>query len=913
MNNSIITRYLSVAVIALSVGLYTYAQPTQSPPAGNTFPPVNVSTTSQVKSGGLGVGALVIKGGTKLGTVDTSTECNETTEGTIVYNKGALTICSNLEEISTTTSSEYWTQLGRNISYGGKDSGTVSIGTDTAAAGVKLTVNGNLAAAAFCNANGNNCILQQDVGRSYWGRKSGNLHTNASQSVGIGTDNPSSRLTIQVDETSDVDLIALRNIDSGAHAVGISFLNGSEKSTIRAERTATDGGADLLFSTANSVGSLTEYVRITEKGYVGIGYTDPKLHLAVAGQIGAREFCDPDGNNCIQPENISSALWKQNGNNLYRLGGNIGIGVTTPQENLHTNLNLRVDGGHIYSNDQDLFLAADGRLYFDSNNAEYVQFGLRNSSDVLLGSVLGVATSSGRYVGITNAENHWILINEQGKRTQLRIAGVPVLHLEPGGMAVGTSTISGDLALDVRGKVGASEYCDEEGLNCFFATSLGALWEQDTAEGSNDIYRSSGAVSIGGSSPDGDLTVDVEGAIGAVEYCDNLGANCVSAATLGSLQAGKGSIGAVNAITTSLVSKYAGLGGNGTSEGSGNNQDNLFLGNKAGYSNTDGNNNIFLGERAGYSVTTGSNNIAIGAENLPDNTASNQINIANFIYKNTGKQLGINDSTPDGSLTLDVEGQMGATEYCDNDGANCVKAADLGGGGSVRAITRSLVASFAGPDGLGTSAGISDYRYNVLLGWYAGYRNSNGQNNLFLGNMAGRSNTDGNNNIFLGERAGYSVTTGSNNIAIGAENLPDNTASNQINIGNSIYQDSQGNIGIGISTPAAKLHVNGDVRSTAFLQISDQSLKTNVEAIDPERVLDLRGVRFTWKQDGRRDYGFIAQEVEKVFPALVSVDSDTGARAVAYPNITALLIELAREQDQKIIELEERINALEQR
>lgn len=37
----------------------------------------------------------------------------------------------------------------------------------------------------------------------------------------------------------------------------------------------------------------------------------------------------------------------------------------------------------------------------------------------------------------------------------------------------------------------------------------------------------------------------------------------------------------------------------------------------------------------------------------------------------TTGDIGIGDPTPDASLKLDVEGQVGATQYCDNAGNNC--------------------------------------------------------------------------------------------------------------------------------------------------------------------------------------------------------------------------------------------------
>lgn len=66
----------------------------------------------------------------------------------------------------------------------------------------------------------------------------------------------------------------------------------------------------------------------------------------------------------------------------------------------------------------------------------------------------------------------------------------------------------------------------------------------------------------------------------------------------------------------------------------------------------------------------------------------------------------------------------------------------------------------------------------------------------------------------IGGGAGLNLISGDNNIAIGADvRLPSYTGSNQLNIGNWIY-GSGGNIGIGTSTPSAKLDIAGKIKIT---------------------------------------------------------------------------------------------------
>jgi hypothetical protein len=69
--------------------------------------------------------------------------------------------------------------------------------------------------------------------------------------------------------------------------------------------------------------------------------------------------------------------------------------------------------------------------------------------------------------------------------------------------------------------------------------------------------------------------------------------------------------------------------------------------------------------------------------------------------------------------------------------------------------------------------------------------------------------TTGNSNITIGHQAGDNITTGSSNIIIGSGvDAPSASASNQLNIGNTIYGNtSTGHVGIGTSSPQAKLQV----------------------------------------------------------------------------------------------------------
>jgi hypothetical protein len=68
------------------------------------------------------------------------------------------------------------------------------------------------------------------------------------------------------------------------------------------------------------------------------------------------------------------------------------------------------------------------------------------------------------------------------------------------------------------------------------------------------------------------------------------------------------------------------------------------------------------------------------------------------------------------------------------------------------------------------------------------------------------------------------------------------------------------------------------VEAGTFNTTSDISLKENICTFENamDVVAGLRGVRFTWKKNGIKTVGLIAQEVEKVLPELVGENVDTG-------------------------------------
>jgi hypothetical protein len=107
-----------------------------------------------------------------------------------------------------------------------------------------------------------------------------------------------------------------------------------------------------------------------------------------------------------------------------------------------------------------------------------------------------------------------------------------------------------------------------------------------------------------------------------------------------------------------------------------------------------------------------------------------------------------------------------------------------------------------------------------------------------------------------------------------------------------------GNVGIGTTGPTEKLHVNGNGLAIEWKIISDERFKEDIKPLKNslDNVLKLNGVNYNWKIDefpnknfnNNTQLGFIAQELEKVIPELVSTDSE-GYKSISYNSISERL------------------------
>ncbi len=148
---------------------------------------------------------------------------------------------------------------------------------------------------------------------------------------------------------------------------------------------------------------------------------------------------------------------------------------------------------------------------------------------------------------------------------------------------------------------------------------------------------------------------------------------------------------------------------------------------------------------------------------------------------------------------------------------------------------------------------------------------------------------------------------------------------------------SNGYFGIG-RTPSYKLDVNGSIRVNSTIYSSDERLKSNITPLSSQtnNLFKLKSVSYNLnvsvlkssnnvaqtqtmdvskiisepeQNDNRLHYGFIAQEVQEIFPELVYED-DEGILGIDYVSFIPLLIEELKQQNKTIENLKEEIETL---
>jgi len=110
---------------------------------------------------------------------------------------------------------------------------------------------------------------------------------------------------------------------------------------------------------------------------------------------------------------------------------------------------------------------------------------------------------------------------------------------------------------------------------------------------------------------------------------------------------------------------------------------------------------------------------------------------------------------------------------------------------------------------------------------------------------------------------------------------------------------------------------DGKVFAASYDSISDRNVKKNIKVLGPQldNIKKLKPSNFEFKYSNEKSIGFIAQEVEPIFPELVStiVKKGTETKSLNYTNIIPILTKGIQEQQSLIEKLSARIDELEKK
>jgi len=276
-----------------------------------------------------------------------------------------------------------------------------------------------------------------------------------------------------------------------------------------------------------------------------------------------------------------------------------------------------------------------------------------------------------------------------------------------------------------------------------------------------------------------------------------------------------------------------------------------------------------------------------------------------MVIKNNGN-VGIGTTTP--SYKLDVAGTINASDIYKNGAPLSTSQWTTNG---------SNIYYNSGNVGIGTTAPTNtlDVRYTGTINTYVPVINvGNASNNM--GGSIGERNISADVrqglkiyspvNLSL-HGVGLSATSPSIQFqtgVLGAENSSVNTVM-------TILQN--GNVGIGTASPGYTLTVSGTawVSSGAW---SGSDIRWKKDIVPLSNVLgkvnQLQGVKFDWRKDefpqmnfpSGSQIGFIAQQVEPIFPELVTTDNN-GYKGISYEKFVPVLVEATKEQQAEIEQL----------
>ncbi|HLP64270.1 tail fiber domain-containing protein [Flavobacterium sp.] len=330
---------------------------------------------------------------------------------------------------------------------------------------------------------------------------------------------------------------------------------------------------------------------------------------------------------------------------------------------------------------------------------------------------------------------------------------------------------------------------------------------------------------------------------------------------------------------------------------------NTFIGERAGIANASGSSNTFLGRLAGANGASGNDNTYLGYASGLNNTGNSNLMLGSFASQNTsgsfnvflGSSAGSNNTTGSRNTTIGFQSDVGAGNLTNATAIGNLAQVDASNSlvlGSINGVNGSLVSTNVG---IGTTSPLT--RLDVV-------DENTTTTNLTYGNLHVRSNNA--QNIDVGGAitlGGYNDDTMLQPRVFGSVEGRKSNATTNSSSGYLIFKTNNagtlaermritntGNIGIGTTVPGGLFELALDQGrkpgTNTWTIVSDQRLKTinGTYTKGLNEILQLNPIRFNYKNIGERTFdkevldteypGFIAQEVQPLFPDAVGTDAD---------------------------------------
>ena len=332
-------------------------------------------------------------------------------------------------------------------------------------------------------------------------------------------------------------------------------------------------------------------------------------------------------------------------------------------------------------------------------------------------------------------------------------------------------------------------------------------------------------------------------------------------------QSGWGCSGASNtgvgylALNGGSGAKSTGLGhrtaGSNTAEG------HISVGYNAGYSQTSGVKNTNIGYQAGYAQTTGFHNTTLGYE--------------------AGKSL----TTGDRNVLIGADAGISMT-----DGQRNILIGDDAGDAVTSGQRNILIGSPAG-------GVLTDGQQNIVLGVFAFNSATRDTGTIAIGSGCLQNQNAGfvsGFNTCVGHFAGNTITTGQNNSIIGnGADSSSATVSNEITLGNSSITSLR--CAVTSITSLSDERDKSEIKDLGYGLAFIDALQPREFVWDNRPEIDNEGEEFYSANKGKKDFGFIAQEVQELDNDTLRLvyDENPDKLELSYGKLVPILVQAIKE------------------